>query len=104
MVILSILDDHSRFLLACEAFAGGTVLNVIDLFTRAGQLHGYPQSTLTDNGRAFTTSTDRNEGGRNGFEQLLTELGVNRKNGKPYHPQTQGKVERFHQTLQRALR
>ncbi|MDK7049329.1 integrase core domain-containing protein, partial [Corynebacterium sp. UMB0012] len=40
---------------------------------------------------------------RNGFEQLLLQMGIHQKNGTPYHPQTQGKVERFHQTLQKAL-
>ena len=42
-------------------------------------------------------------GGRNGFEYLLAALGVTQKNGHPGHPQTQGKIERFHQTLKRWL-
>ena len=104
VVILTILDDHSRYVLACQAFNSATVTNVIDTFTYAATTHGYPQSTLTDNGRAFTTSTDRTNPARNGFEQLLLDLGIEQKNGKPYHPQTQGKVERFHYTLKLALR
>lgn len=103
ITVLTILDDHSRFVIACHAFPHATVTNVIDLFTQAGHHHGFPQSTLTDNGRAFTTSTNPNTTSRNGFEQLLLELGITRKNGKPYHPQTQGKVERFHHTLKMAL-
>lgn len=102
--ILTILDDHSRYILAVRAFAQATVTNVIDLFTEAGNLHGYQQSTLTDNGRAFTTSTHGPGYARNGFEQILADMGIAKKNGKPCHPQTQGKVERFHQTLKRALR
>ena len=57
-------------------------------------------STLTDNGRVYTA---RFGGGRNAFEYLLPMLGVRQKNGSPGHPQTQGKIERFHQTLQRWL-
>jgi hypothetical protein len=47
--------------------------------------------------------TSRFTGGRNGFEYLLTHLGVTQGNGHPGHPQTQGKIERFHQTLKRWL-
>lgn len=103
VAILTILDDHSRFVISCCAFTNGTVGNVIDSFIAAGNHHGFPQSTLTDNGRAFTTSADRTNPSRNGFEQILLDLGITQKNGKPYHPQTQGKVERFHHTLKIAL-
>ena len=103
VAILTILDDHSRFIISCCAYNNATVANVMESFINAGQTHGYPQSTLTDNGRAFTTSTDRTNPARNGFEQLLIDLGIKQKNGKPYHPQTQGKVERFHYTLKLAL-
>ena len=63
----------------------------------------FPKSTLTDNGSVFTTKLYRKADTRNGFEQLLLQMGIHQKNGTPYHPQTQGKVERFHQTLQKAL-
>ncbi|MGV0426226.1 DDE-type integrase/transposase/recombinase, partial [Corynebacterium tuberculostearicum] len=86
VAILTILDDHSRFIISCCAYNNATVGNVIESFINAGQTHGYPQSTLTDNGRAFTTSTDRTNPARNGFEQLLIDLGIKQKNGKPYHP------------------
>ena len=62
--------------------------------------HGPPASTLTDNGRIYTA---RFGGGRNAFEYLLPLLGVRQKNGSPGHPQTQGKIERFHQTQKRWL-
>ncbi len=81
----------------------GHFKNVLESFIHAGKRHGYPQSTLTDNGRAFTTNCDRTKPTRNGFEQLLVDLAIIQKNGKPYHPQTQGKVERFHHTLKVAL-
>lgn len=62
--------------------------------------HGTPASTLTDNGRVYTA---RFGGGRNAFEYLLPILGVTQKNGPPGHPQTQGKIERFHHTQKRYL-
>lgn len=54
-----------------------------------------PQSTLTDNGTVYTTRLLK---GINRFEKLLLTLGIQQKNGRPNHPQTQGKVERFHRT------
>ena len=69
-------------------------------FTAAGDAHGWPAATLTDNGAVYTS---RFTGGRNGFEYLLAYLGIRQKNGAPGHPQTQGKIERFHQTLKRWL-
>ncbi len=98
--IISWLDDHSRFLLDCTACrrVGGD--DVVATFTAAGEAHGWPAATLTDNGSVYTS---RFTGGRNGFESLLAYLGIRPKNGAPGHPQTQGKIERYHQTLKRWL-
>lgn len=101
VAILTIIDDHSRFVIACKAFEHETGTNVIDTFISAGNKHGFPKSTLTDNGSVFTTKLYKKADTRNGFEQLLLQMGIQQKNGTPYHPQTQGKVERFHQTLQK---
>lgn len=94
--ILNFLDDHSRFLLGCRAFIPVTGRNVVDVFLELVAEFDAPQSTLTDNGRVFTA---RFGNGRNAFEYKLHELGILQKNSSPNHPQTQGKVERFHQTL-----
>jgi len=98
--ICSWLDDHSRYLLACTVFrrVGGD--DVVATFTATGDAHGWPAATLTDNGSVYTS---RFTGGRNSFEYLLAYLGIRQKNGAPGHPQTQGKIERFHQTLKRWL-
>jgi transposase InsO family protein len=100
--IISWLDDHSRYLLHCSPYSRVTGLIVVATFTAAGHRHGLPASTLTDNGMVYTT---RFSGGRgaNQFEQLLRRLHIRQKNGSPGHPQTQGKIERFHITLKRWL-
>jgi transposase InsO family protein len=98
--IISWLDDHSRYLVACTAFCRVAGDDVVATFTAAGDEHGWPAATLTDNGSVYTS---RFTGGRNSFEYLLAYLGIRQKNGSPGHPQTQGKIERFHQTLKRWL-
>jgi transposase InsO family protein len=98
--ILNWLDDHSRYLLSCTVHTPVTGDAVVDTFLTTSNQHGLPASTLTDNGRVYTA---RHGGGRNAFEYLLAALRITQKNGKPNHPQTQGKVERFHQTLKRWL-
>jgi transposase InsO family protein len=98
--ICSWLDDHSRYLLACTAFGRVGGDDVVATFSAAGDAHGWPAATLTDNGAVYTS---RFTGGRNAFEYLLAYLGIRQKNGAPGHPQTQGKIERFHQTLKRWL-
>ena len=98
--ILNFLDDHSRYLLGCTAHTPVTGDLVTQRFLATADEHGLPASTLTDNGRVYTT---RFGGGRNAFEYLIAALGITQKNGHPGHPQTQGKIERFHQTLKRWL-
>jgi transposase InsO family protein len=98
--ILNWLDDHSRYLLACTAYPRIGGPDVVTSFTATATTYGLPASTLTDNGSVYTS---RFTHGHNEFELLLHTLGVIQKNGHPGHPQTQGKVERFHQTLKRWL-
>ena len=98
--ILNWLDDHSRYLLSCTAHQPVSGDDVVSVFLSVIEQYGPPASTLTDNGSVYTS---RFTGGRNAFEYVLPLLGVRQKNGSPGHPQTQGKTERFHQTLQRWL-
>jgi transposase InsO family protein len=98
--ILNWLDDHSRYLLSCTAHQPVSGDDVVAAFLAVIDQHGPPASTLTDNGSVYTS---RFTGGRNAFEYLLPVLGIRQKNGSPGHPQTQGKIERFHQTLKRWL-
>lgn len=105
--VISWLDDHSRFLLHITAYPRVTGPIVIDTFTTTADEHGLPASTLTDNGLVYTTRLAGGAAARNtqpnGFEQLLADLSIIQKNGAPGHPTTQGKIERFHQTLKRWL-
>ena len=99
--VLNWLDDHSRYLLSCSAHQPVTGDDVVTVFLGLIEEYGPPAATLTDNGSVYTS---RFTGGRNAFEYVLAMLAVCQKNGAPGHPQTQGKTERFHQTLQRWLR
>ena len=99
--ILTWLDDHARYAISLTAHAPVTGDIVVDTFRAGVDTHGIPASTLTDNGLVFTT---RFLHGPNGFERELVILGIEQKNGRPNHPQTQGKVERFQQTLKKWLR
>jgi transposase InsO family protein len=101
--ILTWLDDHSRYALSLTAHHRVTGPSVVTTFRAAVAVHGIPASTLTDNGMVFTTRLSGGRGGRNGLEHELRRLGITQKNGKPNHPQTQGKVERFQQTLKKWL-
>ncbi len=59
-------------------------------------LYGLPRRILADNGQPWGTCGN---GGLTRLEAWLIRLGIDVTHGRPYHPQTQGKVERFHQTL-----
>lgn len=98
--ILTFLDDHSRYAVSitCHRVISGTT--VVEMFRSAIEDYGPPAATLTDNGLVFTT---RSRQGPNAFEDELRMLGITQRNGRPNHPQTQGKVERFQQTLKRWL-
>ena len=99
--ILNVIDDHSRFLLASETRRTFKAADVVTIFRGAAAAHGQPASMLTDNGAVFTAGP--RGGGRCAIEIELAALGISFRHSTPYHPQTCGKVERFHQTLKRWL-
>lgn len=97
--ILDILDDHSRYLIALIAAHRVTGPLVARTFREAFTANGIPASVLSDNGMVFTTRFAGGRGGRNALQTLLARHHVQQKNSRPNHPQTCGKVERWHQTL-----
>jgi transposase InsO family protein len=99
-VIFQLIDDHSRYALASHIAWAETADAAIAVVDKAINAHGVPQRLLSDNGVALNPSRRGHQG------QLvthLTRLGVQAITGKPYKPTTQGKNERFHQTLFRWL-
>ncbi len=99
-VIFQLEDDHSRLAVASHVATGETTEGALAVVQKGIAKHRVPQRLLTDNGSAFNTS-------RRGWEGQLTAyvtaLGVQAITGKPGKPTTQGKNERFHQTLFRWL-
>ncbi len=98
--ILNLLDDHSRFCLASVALRTVKAPDVLETFYLAAESYGYPAKFLSDNAAVFSGKSRR---GRVVLESELDRLGIESKHSSPYHPQTCGKVERFHQTLKRYL-
>ena len=101
--ILTWLDDHARYALSVTAHRRVTGPIVAATFADTAHQHGYPASTLTDNGMVYTTRYSGGKGGRNAFEAQLRRLGVVQKNSRPNHPTTCGKAERFQQTMKKWL-
>lgn len=99
-VILQLIDDHSRYAVASHVAWGETSDAAIAVFDKAVAAHGVPQRLLSDNGRALNPSR---QGVLGKLVVHLMTLGVEPITGKPYKPTTQGKNERFHQTLFRYL-
>lgn len=99
--ILNVEDDHSRLDLASDARYTTTGDDVVTSLRRAFRRHGIPARVLTDNAAIFTGRPRR--GGRVALELELDLLGVRFDHSRPRHPQTCGKVERFHQTQKKWL-
>jgi transposase InsO family protein len=98
--IVNFIDDHSRFCLASVALPVTTAVDVGRIFQDARLRHGAPAAVLTDNGCIYTAT---HRGGKVVLQTELERLGITHKHARPYHPQTCGKVERFHQTMKRYL-
>jgi transposase InsO family protein len=91
--IINALDDCSRLVVVSRVFARATLATTWEAMTSATERFGWPERMLTDNGSIFGPS----------FAENLAAVGVHLGHSHPYHPQTCGKVERFHQTLKKRL-
>jgi transposase InsO family protein len=98
--IVNVIDDHSRLAVGSRVFAQATAPKVLEVFLEAGSRWGLPAALLTDNGCVYTTW---HRGGPNVVQTELLALGIDYRHSRPYHPQTCGKVERFHQTMKSFL-
>jgi transposase InsO family protein len=98
--VLNVIDDYSRLCVASQTFPVVTAAHVVATFYDAAARLGFPAAILTDNGAVFTASF---RGDRGALATELAALGITFKHSRPYHPQTCGKVERFHQTLKKYL-
>ena len=98
--VMDILDDHARFCLAARVGARPTGEAAWECFEWAVLRYGLPAELLSDNGTCFT---GRLIGGPVMFERRLGGLGVKLLHARPYHPQTCGKLERFHRTMKEWL-
>ena len=94
--ILNLIDDHSRLCLASVAVPTVKAADAVECFYLAAEEFGLPARFLSDNAAVFSGKSRR---GRVALESELDRLGVQCVHSTPYHPQTCGKVERFHQTL-----
>lgn len=94
---LTILDDHSRYSIAIDA--KGKIAGVQQSFQAAFEEYGMPDTLLTDNGASFAGF----KGGYTQFEIWLMRLDILPIHGRIMHPQTQGKIERFHRSMKAEL-
>ena len=98
---LTVLDDHSRYLLGARACANETEATVHERLGRVFKEHGLPDAMITDNGNPW--------GQQNGPTRLtrlsvwLIRLGIRPLWSRPRHPQTMGKIERLHRTMKAEL-
>ena len=99
--ICNIVDDHSRVCIASVARAVFKATDVDAVFGDAADTYGFPASVLSDNGAVYTGRYRHTA--RVALELTLNARGIAFRHSRPYHPQTCGKVERFHQTLKRWL-
>lgn len=97
---LTVLDDHSRFLVGLKACPNETRTTVQEQLTEVFRCYGLPERMLMDNGSPWG---DDRESPHTVLTAWLIRLGIDISHGRPYHPQTQGKDERLHRTLQEEL-
>lgn len=97
---LTLLDDHSRFVLCLAACEGERLDQVRPWLIQVFRRYGLPQRITADNGPPWGSNI---AGGLSALEVWLMRLGIAVSHSRPHHPQTQGKLERFHQTLKREL-
>jgi transposase InsO family protein len=92
--IITLIDDCTRLCPGLKAALSANGEAAFEAMSAAATKWGWPQRFLSDNAKAY----------KHTLAAAVGALGVDHRHGRSYHPQTQGKVERFHQTLQKWLR
>jgi transposase InsO family protein len=101
VVVFQLIDDHSRSEVGTLAWPAEETAGAWECVSRAIRQYGPPRMLLSDNGLAFS---GKRMGFTGSFESNLRLIGVKPITSRPYHPQTNGKNERAHRTLQQWLR
>lgn len=99
---LSILDDHSRYAVGLYPLRAFTAAEVNGCLVKTFERYGVPEAMLMDHGAQWWSSA--NGYGLTWLGVRLIEQGISLHFGRVRHPQTQGKVERFHRTLAEAIK
>jgi len=95
----TVLDDYSRFIVhweLCSNMKVEDVTRTIDNALEKTDLgNGMTPKLLSDNGSCYISSE---------LSQYMEEKGMNHVRGRPYHPQTQGKIERYHRSMKNVVK
>jgi transposase InsO family protein len=97
----TVLDDYSRYIVAWKLYQGMSASDVTDLLDTAVAITGatdvpvrHRPRLLSDNGPCYVSKE---------LKAYLEELGMGHTRGRPYHPMTQGKIERYHRTIKNVV-
>ena len=100
--LLTILDDYSRYIIAWKLYTGMGTADVTDLLDEAIEKTGVDEVAvrhrprlLSDNGPCFISQE---------LKEYLQAHEMQHTRGKPYHPMTQGKIERYHRTMKNVVK
>ena len=97
--LVVVLDDYSRFCVSCELRRDYRGISMIEVLHRSIERYGKPSKLLTDQGSSFYSWSRE----QTLFSRYLDDMKIEHIVADPHSPQTLGKVERFHQTIQREL-
>ena len=105
--LVTYLDDSSRCIMASMVFTQATSENAVLALRDAIRRFGTPATILSDNGSCFVGRGSRNASGKTwkatAFEAELLDRGIELINSRPHHPQTNGKLEMFHRSIENEL-
>ena len=104
--LITYLDDASRCVTGAGLFTQATSENAVIVLRQAIKRFGTPATILSDNGSCFVGVRKGNPKGSwtpTTFEEELLGRGIELINSRPYHPQTNGKLERFHRSIEEEI-